>query len=77
MPYYEIYTMDTRNNGVWYYQPDYKSILRISYRNNKRNNDSKNAFKIKIFFSISFQQRSGTSKSESQPTNTGINQKNF
>jgi len=69
--------MDTRNNGVWYYQSDYKSILRISYRNNKRNNDRKNTFIINMFFSIFFQQRSGTAKSESQPTNTGLNQKNF
>jgi len=49
MPYYEIYTMNTRNNGVWYYHSDYKSNLHISYRNNKMNNVRKNAFKIKIF----------------------------
>jgi len=35
MPYCEMYTMNTRNNGVWYYQSDHKSILHKSYRNNK------------------------------------------
>lgn len=41
--------MNTRNNGIWCYQSGYKSILYISYRNNKRNYDRKNDFKIKIF----------------------------
>jgi hypothetical protein len=49
MPYYETDTMHTRNNGVWYYQSDYKYSLHISYRNNKSNNDRKSAFKSKIF----------------------------